>query len=143
MHVFAYGTLVFPDVWRAVVGRSFATVAGSVAGFAIYRVRDAVYPGIVATTDESSVRGVVYLDVDRESVERLDQFEDDFYRRVGVPIVCDDGVLREAGTYVIPEEYSSLLTDENWSAEEFAARGDLERFVARYAGFGRLLSHDD
>lgn len=140
MHVFTYGTLMLPEIWSAVVGRPFATVGGSLSGFTIYRVRDAVFPGIVATTNDSVVRGIVYLDVDRESLVRLDQFEDAYYRRLTLPISCDDGELREAEVYVIPEEQRALLTDELWSADEFATRGDLQRFVARYAGFGRLGS---
>jgi hypothetical protein len=35
MHVFTYGTLMFPEVWQAVVGREFATIEGTAAEFAI------------------------------------------------------------------------------------------------------------
>jgi gamma-glutamylcyclotransferase (GGCT)/AIG2-like uncharacterized protein YtfP len=142
MHVFTYGTLMLPEIWSAVVGRAFATVGGALRGYANYRVRDAVFPGIAATTSDSVVRGVVHLDVDRESLVRLDQFEDAYYRRLSLPISCDDGELREAEAYVIPEEQRGLLTDEFWSVDSFAARGDLERFFALYGGFGRLRSRD-
>jgi hypothetical protein len=40
-----------------------------------------VFPGITASDDRDTVRGVVYLDVDPSSLARLDVFEDDFYRR--------------------------------------------------------------
>ena len=82
MHLFTYGTLMFPEVWQAVVGRPFAAIAGQVSGYALYRVRDAVFPGMVATTTGAPVVGIVYLDVDDEAVARLDRFEDDFYRTI-------------------------------------------------------------
>ena len=138
MHVFTYGTLMFPEVWRAVVGRPFASVGSHVTGFGVYRVSDAVYPGMLATTTTDVVRGVVYLDVDGAVIARLDQIEDDFYRRETVPVHCDDGRICDAETYVVPPESRGVLTDELWSREVFLARGDLQHFLARFAGFGRL-----
>ena len=142
MHIFTYGTLMFPAVWQAVVGQSFRTVPGTLRGFAIYRVADAVFPGVVAARDDSAVRGVIYLDVDAAAVQRLDQFEDEIYRRETLSIECDDGRSLPADTYIVPSEYSAALTNEPWTAEEFCARGDLERCVARYGGFRRLASGD-
>jgi gamma-glutamylcyclotransferase (GGCT)/AIG2-like uncharacterized protein YtfP len=137
MHVFTYGTLMFPEVWRAVVGRDFTTVAGSAAGFAIYRVAGAVFPGIVATTEQDAVRGIVYLDVDEASLARLDVFEDDFYERQAMWISCDDGERREAHAYVVPPYHRSALTDERWDRDQFVASGGLEQFIRRFAGFAR------
>jgi gamma-glutamylcyclotransferase (GGCT)/AIG2-like uncharacterized protein YtfP len=143
MHVFTYGTLMFPEVWQAVVGRQFASVGGHVSRFALYRVRDAVFPGILATTSAADVvRGVVYLDVDAAGVTRLDQFEDDFYRRETVTVGCVDGRICDADAYVVPPEKRGMLTEEPWSRDEFVARGDLQYFIARFAGFGRLNLSD-
>jgi gamma-glutamylcyclotransferase (GGCT)/AIG2-like uncharacterized protein YtfP len=138
MNVFAYGTLMFPEVWQAVVGRPFAAVGGHVSGFAIYRVRDAVFPGILAATTAGAVQGVVYLDVDDQAVGRLDQFEDDFYERRLVTVACDDGMPRQAEAYVVPDERRGILTNDVWSPGEFVARGDLQRFFQQFQGFGRL-----
>src|SRR4051794_24181265 len=91
MHVFTYGTLMFPEVWRAVVGRHFESVEGRAAGYAIFRVRDAVFPGILAAAEGSHVSGVVYLDVDLPTLQRLDAFEDAFYERRAIPVDYDDG----------------------------------------------------
>ena len=111
MHVFTYGTLIFPEVWEAVVGKPFATIAGRVGGFSIYRVRGAVFPGITPTAVQDSVSGLVYLDVDDESIVRLDRFEDDFYRRETVAVACDHGRKLDAEAYVVPEEQRDVLTD--------------------------------
>ena len=138
MHVFTYGTLMFPEVWNAVVGQQFAAVAGTAAGYAIYRVRDARFPGIIAAESRDSVRGVVYLDVDPCSLERLDRFEDDFYRRETLQVACDDGQQRAADAYVVPAENQAVLTDESWIADEFAASGGLAEFIRRFQGFLRV-----
>lgn len=143
MHVFTYGTLMFPEVWRAVVGKQFETAAAAAAGFEIYYVRDAVYPGIIATP-RGSVPGLVYFDVDVESIARLDIFEGvDYYRQPVEVTRTDNAQSLQADAYVIPPANSHLLTNESWSAQEFAARGELARFVARYAGFERLTEEGD
>jgi gamma-glutamylcyclotransferase (GGCT)/AIG2-like uncharacterized protein YtfP len=138
MHVFTYGTLMFSEVWQAVVGREFATVEATATGYAIYRVRDAVFPGIIAAGERDAVRGVVYLDVDPTSITRLDLFEDDFYRRESLWLSCDDGGRRAADAYVVPEENRGVLTSETWQADRFVASGGLDTFIRRFEGFGRL-----
>lgn len=141
MHVFTYGSLMFPEVWKIVAGRDFETVAGTAAGYAVFRVRDAAFPGITAAAD-SEVRGLVYLDVDDESVARLDRFEDTFYDRLSLSIDCGDGARRDADAYVIPATHRSILTEEPWTAEGFVSSGGLADFIARFQGFSRLDGKD-
>jgi gamma-glutamylcyclotransferase (GGCT)/AIG2-like uncharacterized protein YtfP len=138
MHVFTYGTLMFPEVWQAVVGRSFETIEATAAGFEVFRVVEAVFPGITVRTGECSVPGVVYLDVDHASAERLDRFEDDFYKRRPIAVDCSDGHRRMAEAYIVPPANRSVLTTEPWSRESFLASGGLEQFISRFAGFGRV-----
>jgi gamma-glutamylcyclotransferase (GGCT)/AIG2-like uncharacterized protein YtfP len=142
MHVFTYGTLMFPEVWRAVVGREFGNTEGTATGFAIFRVQDAVFPGIARADEESAVRGVVYLDVDNASLQRLDAFEDVFYERLAITVDCDDGRRLEAQAYVVPETNRHVLTDEAWEREQFVSSGGLRQFIARFAGFGRIAEMD-
>jgi gamma-glutamylcyclotransferase (GGCT)/AIG2-like uncharacterized protein YtfP len=142
MNVFTYGTLMFPDVWKAVAGREFAAVRGTAAGYAIYRVDRAQFPGIVAASDNDRVPGVVYLDVDEAALTRLDRFEDDFYERRTLQIDCDDGQQRAASAYVVPDKNRGVLTDERWNVDDFVARGHLAEFIQRFAGFSRLADAD-
>lgn len=137
-HVFTYGTLMFPEVWRAVTGRDEGGVAARLAGHAVFRVRDAVFPGMIWTGGTSTVPGVLYRDVDEVAVRRLDEFEDTFYVRQMVTVVGSDGVECECFAYVIPPHRQQVLTREPWTGESFAARGDLARFLGRYQGFTRL-----
>jgi gamma-glutamylcyclotransferase (GGCT)/AIG2-like uncharacterized protein YtfP len=142
MHIFTYGTLMFPEVWQAVAGRAFDSVVGRLDGFAVCRVAGAVFPGIIAA-EASSVPGVVYLDVDEAAVERLDRFEDDFYDRQTLSIDCVDGNQRTADAYVVPAERRQVLTNEPWTRESFIASGGLEQFVRRFAGFARVAEEEE
>lgn len=138
MHLFTYGSLMFPEVWNIVVGREFETVAGTLAGYSIFRVEGAAFPGIIASSAECSVKGLVYFDVDAASVERLDRFEDDFYARRSLAIDCTDGQRHSADAYTVPATHRRVLTSEPWTAENFVASGGLADFIARFQGFSRL-----
>lgn len=138
MHVFTYGTLMFPEVWQVVVGRAFDAVEGAAAGYAIYRVRDAVFPGIIAAGSQDAVRGVLYLNVDQASLTRLDKFEDDFYVRQTLRVDCADGERRSADAYVVTAENRAVLTDEPWDRTAFVASGGLQQFLNRFQGFSRI-----
>jgi gamma-glutamylcyclotransferase (GGCT)/AIG2-like uncharacterized protein YtfP len=138
MHVFAYGTLMFPEIWTAVTGLESAGVPGLLRGYAAYRVRDAEFPGSARVDGESVVNGVLYLDVNDSALARLDRFEDDFYMRESVTIECADGVRRAADAYIVPNENRHVLTEEPWTRELFVATRGLEKFVARFAGFVRV-----
>ncbi len=143
MHVFTYGTLMFPEVWRSVTGREFQTVEGTAPGFAIYRVQDAVFPGIIAASQHDAVPGVVHLDVDEPSLTRLDLFEDDFYERRSLCIDCTDGVQRSAFAYVVPESNRRVLSGEHWDRGTFISSGGLEQFIRRFGGFDRVREASD
>lgn len=158
MHLFTYGTLMFPEVWRIVVGRQFQNLPATLHGYQIFRVASVLYPGIIKSppppfafpppssnshssslnSQPPAVPGLVYRNVDAISLERLDRFEGDDYRRLSVEVTTDDGQVITADTYVIRPELGHLLTDEVWTAKEFAANGQLERFIAEYRGFHRI-----
>lgn len=143
MHVFTYGTLMFPEIWQTVVGRRFTTVEGVAKGFAVYRVRRAVFPGIKAAEESDVVRGVVYLDVDHAAIAKLDLFEDEFYERRSIWIDCSDGERRAADTYIVPPAQLHVLTDEPWHRSIFLASGGLAQFVRHYQGFPRAQGSAD
>jgi gamma-glutamylcyclotransferase (GGCT)/AIG2-like uncharacterized protein YtfP len=138
MNVFTYGTLMYPQVWQVVVGHSVATVTAQLAGYRVLRLTGVVYPGMVSASGDHAACGLVYLGIDDDSLARLDWFEGDGYVREQVRVSCADGADRDAFTYVVRDEQRAQLTDEPWTAADFEARGDLERFVAGYEGFQRV-----
>lgn len=117
-HLFAYGTLMFETVWRAVVGRKFRTQRARLHGFAALQLRGRVYPGLVPAASTSSVQGVVYLDLDPEAVRRLDSFEGHQYRRIQVEVQTGGGVM-PCQTYRFKDDYTHLLSDTPWNPDAF------------------------
>ena len=120
MHLFTYGTLMFPEVWRRIALSEAVSERASLAGFAIYRVKDAVFPGILRAREVDRVEGVLYRDLNEEMLFELDAYESDFYSRESVWVTTDHGEAVECQVYIVPENRRELLTDELWDADWFA-----------------------
>ncbi len=122
MHrLFAYGTLQLPEVMLAVTGRAFAAHAARLDHFSRHRLRGKSFPGI-RPAPGSSVHGLLFVGIDTPAQQRLDDFEDSFYRREPVTVATADGKEWKAQAYVVQEPYFGLLLPEEWSLEDFERR---------------------
>lgn len=119
MHLFAYGTLMFPEIWNGVVERRFATREATLPGFAVYRVVDGVYPVMVEAEAGARVEGVVYLDVDDRSLAKLDDYESELYERRQVEVVAEGGDTLACQAYVLPGTRRQFASDHPWDREWF------------------------
>ena len=122
MNLFAYGTLMFPEIWNRVVGRAdqeFRRQPASVRGMAVYRAAGEDFPVLVAGHADDVARGLVLFDLPEDVVAALDEYESDFYERVEVTATLDDGAIVPAQAYVLPDEHRAAATDERWTAEWF------------------------
>jgi gamma-glutamylcyclotransferase (GGCT)/AIG2-like uncharacterized protein YtfP len=128
MHLFTYGTLVFPEVWRRIAVREAAAERAVLSGYAIYRVKDAVFPGMVCADKKDRVPGVLYRDLDEDTLFELDAYESDFYRRETVTVVTQAGETVECQAYTVPDSRRDMLTDEPWDTEWFAEH-ELENYL--------------
>lgn len=127
MHLFTYGTLVFPEVWQRIAVREATAERATLCGFAIYRVKDAIFPGIVRAGEMDRVSGMLYRDLDDDTLFELDAYESDFYQRLAVSVVTEEGELVECQSYLVPDSRRDMLTDEPWDAQWFA-----EHKLAKY-----------
>ncbi|MCO6046881.1 gamma-glutamylcyclotransferase [Aeoliella sp. ICT_H6.2] len=128
-HVFVYGTLIAPEMISAVTGQLFHGTTAVAPGFKRAYLTERVYPGIVVDP-ASEVEGLVYLDVDEESLRRLDYFEGPEYVRGTLAVRLEDGRQVQAQAYIIPAANGHLMTERPWSVEYFVAQ-DLSGFVER------------
>ena len=128
MNLFAYGTLLVPEIWLAVAGRACESVEVVLPGYAIRRGGD--FPGIIRAPDAAGVPGRVFLDLDAELLERLDQYEDSFYERIEVGPRDGQGQALTAQAYVVPERCAEVLSDEAWTLTWFRDHA-LDDYVAR------------
>jgi gamma-glutamylcyclotransferase (GGCT)/AIG2-like uncharacterized protein YtfP len=120
MHLFTYGTLMFPEVWRRIAVREVVSERALLNGFAIYRVKDAIIPGIVRAQDGDCVEGVLYRNLDEEMLFELDAYESEFYSRELVKVITDNGQTVDCQAYVVPDNRRDMLTDERWDPDWFA-----------------------
>jgi gamma-glutamylcyclotransferase (GGCT)/AIG2-like uncharacterized protein YtfP len=119
MHLFAYGTLMFPEVWDRVVGRGFTPAPATATGFAVYRVRNGLYPVLVRAVASQVVQGVVYRDLDAETIAALDAYESDFYERIAIDATLADGTTLTSQAYLLSSENLRHASEEPWDAADF------------------------
>lgn len=88
--LFAYGTLQFEPVFRAIAGVSRPARTATLKGYVRYRVRGADYPAIVPA-ESGEVEGILYTGIGRELLQRIDGFEGSLYRRAVVRVQDEQG----------------------------------------------------
>jgi len=133
--VFTYGSLVFPEVMRAVTRRSFAHEPARIADWVRVCFRDASYPGLRERAG-GSTPGILWRGVDPESLERLDRYETKAYERRALTVRTGDGKNVRAQVYVVGAAYLRLLSSEPWDRSKFA-RESLRDFVRMLNRSGR------
>jgi len=135
--LFAYGTLMFPEVRRALIGDDLPTAPVELAGYARYTVRHphlAPFPAIVPRPDRE-VTGVLLYDLDAVARDALDQFERidaGLYRKVVLSVRDRAGLTATAVSYVAGPGVASHLRGP-WDPESFR-RNQLASFMERVFG---------
>jgi len=133
MNIFAYGTLLIPDVMYAVTTRKFRFIDAILRSYACFAVKGESYPGIIPAT-HAVTAGIIYFDVDKLSLERLDAFEGDLYQRISIRAETKEKEILNAETFIIKPKFRGYLSSKEWNVEEFA-RKHLEAFLETYQGF--------
>ena len=137
MNIFAYGTLMIPDVMYAVAAHEFRFKNAILRSYARFTVKGESYPGIIPVTG-AFTEGIIYFDVDELSLERLDAFEGDLYQRTPILAETEGGEIFNAEAYVIKPEYRGYLSSKEWNVKEFAQK-HLEAFLETYSDFKKNL----
>jgi gamma-glutamylcyclotransferase (GGCT)/AIG2-like uncharacterized protein YtfP len=125
LHVFTYGSLMFPPIWQRIVLGSYRSARATVHGHVRRAVRGQTYPGMIGQPG-SSVCGLVYFDVDADDIARLDAFEGLEYRRDTLDAALEDGGMISAAAYIYIDR--SGLSDAPWEPDQFR----VERFIAAH-----------
>lgn len=133
--LFAYGSLMFPEVWWHVVGHERPSVPATLRGHSAFTVRGYSFPGLLQSTPESTTPGRLYFELDAEDWRKLDEFEDRFYVRQRVEVETENaGKPLGALAYLVDPSQSSVLSEQMWDPSWFGehALGD---FLDRISGF--------
>lgn len=118
--LFVYGSLLFPDVVRALLHRVPDRSPATAVGWRVVALPGRVYPTLVPS--EGSASGLVMMDLSSREWHLLDAFEDDVYHLRELALL--DG--RRGWAYVCDDTSQTLW--EDWDVEQFAAR-DLAAYV--------------
>lgn len=133
MNLFAYGTLMDPEIMAQVTGAEYRSEKATLPQYVRKTVWGEVYPAIIKRSG-SSVDGVVYFDITPEIFDRLDNFEGPLYVRKKVVVTCDNDESVGTYTYVISPDFIHQLSDDDWSFEDFLAN-DKQLFQDGYRGY--------
>jgi gamma-glutamylcyclotransferase (GGCT)/AIG2-like uncharacterized protein YtfP len=134
-HLFVYGTLQHPHVWRRVVTGEYHHAPGRLAGYKPSHIDGQVYPGLIE--DEASfAEGMVYMDISDQDLERLDAFEGPSYRRIEVVIDVEDGTDLRCHTYLYVGDMS-LINGMYWRYENYLLDGH-DQFLSGYSGWDEV-----
>ncbi|BBO33138.1 gamma-glutamylcyclotransferase family protein [Lacipirellula parvula] len=131
-NLFAYGTLMFPEVWERVVDGRYRQAPATVRGMQVVRAAGKLYPVMMAGAAKDVARGIVIYNLSAEALAALDRYEASFYDRVEVAAILDDGSgAVGAQTYLLPQNHRQLASAEAWDAEAFQrdSMGDYFRYL--------------
>ena len=136
MFLFTYGTLMDSLIMEQVAGDAFDSVSGILTNHLRKRVRQRVFPAVTPKSGHH-VEGRLYLKLTDSAMTRLDRFEGDLYQRQSVSVQLKSQELIQAFAYVIRPEHQSMLSEHDWSLDNFQLqhRG---YFKNEYEGFREL-----
>lgn len=117
-NLFAYGTLQFAAIFKAVSGLDLPGVPATLAGFRREGVRGTVYPAIVPDPS-AEVSGRLYRGLPRPALAALDRFEGDEYRRIVRTVITPGGDRVPACCYVIAARWRRRLDGTRWDPQAF------------------------
>ena len=137
--LFAYGTLIFPDVVHALLERTPSHGPAHLPGHTRFAVRGRSYPGLVPA-EKDVTPGVLWEGIDPSELAIVDRYESDLYERRCIAVLPNGGgAPDEAAVYVVPDRHRGILTDRAWDPDHFVQE-HLEATVAYCTRFRRSLA---
>ena len=121
MHLFVYGTLMYPALMEEFSGCKLPRVPATLRGYTRRAVLGASYPGIFPDAG-GSVQGCLYRDLPDSSWAPLDRFEGEMYAREQVRVVLEDDTSLLAEVYAVRPEFYHCLDTSDWDYAAFLAR---------------------
>lgn len=133
LNLFAYGTLMDPEIMRKVALELPRREPGILRDHERKALRGRTYPGLRPKLG-GSVEGILYWEVPPPAWERLDRFEGEMYIRTEVAVLVRGGRMVAAWTYRIASGFEGELEDMEWDFVGFV-RHSKSSFEREYEGF--------
>ncbi|MCB0358703.1 MAG: gamma-glutamylcyclotransferase [Bdellovibrionales bacterium] len=133
--LFAYGTLMLPEVFREVTGEDLPGESARAVGYHRSLLSGKIYPGMLADP-HSVTEGVLYHGVSADSMAWLERFEDKLYERSWITVQDSAGRSCAAFAYIVPEHAAQVLSAEPWDTAAFRVQ-HLASYLERCRKFRR------
>jgi len=128
-NLFAYGTLMAPQIIQRVIGRVPESEPAHVLGFHRFTVQNQNFPGLIRSADpKDRVDGLLYHAITADEWNALDAYEDDFYVLEEIAIHLASSQAR-ARTYLVPPRASHVLNSDPWDFDDFVQH-HLRKYLA-------------
>lgn len=126
--LFVYGTLMFPDIVKALTGNNYTNKKAILENYSVKSVKNMPYPGLIAD-DGKIVEGFVLLDVDDKTFNLIKDWEDSReYVEVIVNVIVDGKQLQaKTFAYISPNSITQI-TNDDWDRDSFET-DSLEDYV--------------
>ncbi len=134
MHLFTYGSLMFPQVWSVVVRGEYKKQSARLHGHQRCCIKGETYPAAIAASAADYIDGHLYMNVRSEDMQRLDNFEGDNYEKIEAPVTLADNSVVMAAVYLY--RHHEKLATQAWDVQWFEREG-IKTFLAQYGGFER------
>jgi len=122
-NLFTYGTLMIPEVIRAVLKRSPDVYQrASLSDHICRTLTDESFPGVKPLRDETTP-GLVYQNLSEDDLKALDEYEGELFQRTKVTVLTNDGNRAIAWCFLIKPQYEHLLSNNAWNWEQFIEEG--------------------
>lgn len=131
---FVYGTLMFPEVLKALTGRVLHSEPAVIHNYRRYAIKNQVFPATVpSSTSADTVTGLVLFDLQPQDLEILDAFEGDEYYKVPIKATLlqqksttesatiQSTITKEVETfvYIWQKSLMHLLLPKGWDPDVF------------------------
>ncbi len=110
---------MFMELFKALTNKSFSTKFGVLNGYTQFFINDNSGQAAIIPFPDRMVDGVVYMDIDEESLAILDAFQGKNFIREEVTIEGEGGEWLDAFSYCLKLSRKSLLTSDEWSEDVY------------------------
>lgn len=136
INLFAYGTLMSPEVWSSVVVGNYQSRQSVLHGYARYALKGRLYPAMIRQKGRM-VKGLVFQDISPDDILLLDDFEGEAYYREHVEVMTNERKIIKCQTYIATSVLDEILLSDPWDHEVFR-KNHLADFMSNYPGWKTL-----
>jgi gamma-glutamylcyclotransferase (GGCT)/AIG2-like uncharacterized protein YtfP len=132
VNVFTYGSLMYADIVNRIVRNRYTCAEAEIGGFKRSQIQGDVYPVVRPCRHAKNLRGVLYFNINRADLLRLDRFEGLQYQRQKVKATLLATNQRiSSQLYVLKPRYRHLASQREWKPSQFQNQHK-NHFTRRY-----------